>query len=213
MLEYSDSSRLASPTTLIQSVSENVPGVEQPAAWLYGYVKDSDNMLTWMTVQSPDVTASLGIWGAIHSLIGIFCCCGTVYGALQPSRLWSRIVSKVNACSPRFKPKGLKKDPALLNGPGKAAQLSPYFPGKGWVYTEAYSGSTRYLVASDARHDASQSNEIQPLGSIQVDRRVDIDCPMEYQTYEEDMAFSHWDSRLPRPSPPHLRAPQVPANV
>lgn len=160
------------------------------------------------------MTASLGIWGAIHSLIGIFCCCGTVYGALQPSRLWSRIAFKVNdACSLRFKSKGLEKDPALLNGPREIAPLSPYFPEEGWDDTEAYSGSTRYLVTSDARRDASQSNENQPLGSIQVDRRVAIDCPMEDQTHEEDMSFSSWNSRLPRPSPPHLRALKVPANI
>lgn len=170
-------------------------------------------MLMWLTTQNPDVTASLGIWGAIHSLIGIFCCCGTVYGALQPSKLWSQVASKVNAYSSRFKSKALKKDPALLNGPGQTASLSPYFLGKGWVYNEAYSGSTRYLVTSDARHDASQSNEIQPLGPIQVGRRVDIDCPMGYQTNEEDINFPSWNSRLPWPTPPHLRALKVPANI
>lgn len=171
-------------------------------------------MLAWLTIQFPDVTASLGIWGAIHSLIGIFCCCGTVYGALQPSRLWSRIASKVNdACSPRSKSKGLEKNAALLNGPRQIAPLSPYFPGEGWDDTGAYSGSTRYLVTSDARRDAPQSKENQPLGSIQVDRRVEIDFPMEYQIYEEDMSFASWNSRLPRPSPPHLRAFKVPANI
>lgn len=55
------------------------------------------------------------------------------------------------------------------------------------MYPEGYSGSTRCLVTSKARCDASQNNENQPMGSIQVDRRVDVDYPMVYQAYEQEM--------------------------
>lgn len=160
-------------------------------------------------IQHPDVTASLSIWGAVHSLIGIVCCCAPVYGSLHPSRLWGRIASKVSARSPWSNSKDKKKDSALQSRPWQTTSLDPYFQGEGRFQVDGYTGSSTCLVTGNARRGASYSNKGHPEGSIQVDRRVDVDYPTTYRSSDEEIL----KARLLRPSPPHLRVSRVPPNV
>lgn len=169
--------------------------------------------MTWLTIAPPDVTASLGIWGTIHSLIGILCCCATGYGSLNPGRLWSRIASQATACIPRFKSKRGKKNPFSPTGPWQTALVDPYFQGEGWLHANVYNGSTRCLVTSDNRRGASRGNEKHPVGSIQVDRCVDVYYPTAYQTSEQEVDFFPEHSQPLRPGPPHFRAPRAPPNI
>lgn len=170
-------------------------------------------MTACLTIAPPDLNASLLTWGAIHSLIGIVCCCAPVYGALQPSRLWSRIASMATACTPRYKSKQGKKNPFLPTGPWQTASVDPYLQGEGWFHADGYNGSTRCLVTSDARRGVSCGNEKHPVGSIQVDRCVDVDYPSVYRTSEQEVDHFPEHSQPLKPSPPHLRAPRAPSNI
>ena len=156
------------------------------------------------------MSASLLIWGQIHSFLCILCCCAPVYGALHPDKLWNRISSKCSASGQRFRAKRGMEHSALQHKSRQNLPLDPYFQGEGWFGTEDHTGSTRCLVSSDVRRAASYVHENHPAGPIKVDRCVNIDYPLSHQTHENGMGHSP-EKRLLRPIPSHhppLRVPQ-----
>lgn len=159
---------------------------------------------------SIDLTAPNCIWAAVQSLLCIICCCAPVYRPLFPGRLWGRIFAKVGTYSLKFKSKRREDSPASQSWSWKTASLDPSFQGEGRFNPGNYTGSTRCLVTSDAQRSAAHIDKKRPMGSIQVDRRVDIDYPTTHQTSDEDAHYFSENSRPSEHGSPHLHFPRVP---
>lgn len=170
-------------------------------------------VLTLLIMGFLDTTSSAGIWASVQSTFCIICCCAPVYRPLFPDRFWSHVASKISAYGRRLKYKRMKRSPGLQTRSWQPTSFDPYLQGVGHFDTEGYTGGTKCFVTSDARRDASHSDGDQPVGSIQVDRRVDVDYPTVYQEREQQMKYSLGTSRILRPSPPYLRALRAPPDI
>lgn len=165
---------------------------------------------TLLTTRPSDLIASLRIWEAMQSTLGIVCCCAPVCRPLIPSGLWARIASKARTCRPRFKSKRGEKVPASQGGPWRTASPDSYLQEEGTFYTGGHANSTRCLVAGDAQGGASYSKISRPVGSMQVGRRIGVDYPAICQTSEQEVDYLPETSQPSVPRPTHscvLRMP------
>lgn len=159
--ESLDSSRSASPTIQILTVRDNFVlwrAIILGPSW--GAADDEHSR--------PDIgTASIGMWGAVHSLLGIFCCCAPVYGIFQPYRVWGRLVSVIQRCDQETK--RMRPDPALQPGPWQDVPLDQYFQGEDWfIIKDGRNRSTQGLVTGDVWHGAPCGN-----ATLKVSRGLD----------------------------------------
>lgn len=166
-----------------------------------------------LTIQPLDVISTVGIWVIVQSAICIICCCAPTYRPLFPERRWSHITSKIRACCPRLKSKQKEASSGSQAGSLELQSLDPYFQGEGRYYTpEGYNDSARCLIISDARPGASCNDKNHLVGSVQVDRRVDVGYAM-CQTFERQRNDSSDKFSPLIPSPAYLRALKAPPDV
>lgn len=162
------------------------PGCVAPAlmAWFEGLKRKVFEMPKSLTRCFLELNVSLHIWAAVQSLASIVCCCAPVYRPLFKNGFWSRNVPKVGTHSIPVSLEGKReKSPVTETDSRQTGSLDSYSRDKVSFHTDDYTGITRSLATDDATGHASQGNRSPPMGSIQADRRVEIDYRALYQTH------------------------------